>query len=220
LTLGGHSRGREDVGMYDDVLRAQWGELRRWIEAEGVLEHADDPSVLAGWTVRDLMAHTGRSFLTATATTAADGEEPGTLLAYVGGYGRAAGEIADGTRALSVELADDLLGGLDRIVVDGFAAMAGLPDGVVRGPRGLIRRDDFVVTRILELVVHGDDLARSVPSVSRSPLLDDAVTIVARSLADGYEHTTGHRPSSEQGIGWIRAATGRVVDDDPRLPLL
>lgn len=195
------------------LWRQQWAQLRTWFGTAGVLAHGDRPSVLAGWSVRDLVAHIGRGFLTASMVSESD-DAPLTVCQYATGYAGAAVEIEADARVVAAERGVDLLRWLDQVADDAFALIDGINAPVVRGPRGPITRHDFVATRLLELVVHGDDLARSV-DVGGSPLVDGAVTVVAGALADGYAEVAGRRPSSEHGIEWIRVATGRVSSDDP-----
>lgn len=185
-----------------------------------VLAQLDAPSVLDGWTVRDLIAHTGRCFLAVeTAVTVTDAPAQ-TLGAYLSRYAPAAVEISEGTKAMSGEIADALLPSLDAFAVRGFEALSRLGGPVVRGPRGPIAREDFVVTRILEMVVHSDDLSRSVPSVPPVPLVPACVEVVGSSLAAVYRERAGSEPDDPAGIAWIRAATGRVASVDPNLPVL
>ncbi len=205
---------------HDRLFQEQWRDLRDWFESGGVLDSPQRPSVLDGWTVGDLVAHTGRSFLAVVATTDDPGQEPQSLLTYVSHYPSAATEIADGTRDLAAQISDNLLAGVDECAARGFGALALLHGPVVRGPRGSIRRSDFVATRLIELVVHGDDLSRSVPMAEPVPLLGDAVELVAQRLRDAYVERTGRAPTHETGLGWIRLAAGRVASDDPSLPLL
>lgn len=201
------------------LWRQQWEQLRTWLAASRVLDHGDRPSVLAGWSVRDLVAHLGRGFLTASVISESD-DDPLTIRQYVTGYAGVAGEIESEARTVAAERGDDdLLRWLDQVADEAFALIDGVTAPVVRGPRGPITRDDFVVTRLLELVVHGDDLARSVP-LDTGPLADAAVGVVAGALADGYAEVAGHRPPREHDIEWIRMAAGRVPSDDPLLPLL
>jgi hypothetical protein len=202
------------------LLREQWTVLRAWIEESVLLDHVDEPSALDGWTVRDLVTHVGRSFLALTLLGPAPGADPLSLRSYIAHYRASAQEIADGTRELSRSFADDLLGGIDRCAFLGFRALDALSADVVRGSRGPITLDDFVLTRLLELVVHGDDLERSVFEVSAAPLLDEAVTQVSQVLVAAYIEATGVPPEVEDELEWIRKATGRLKSDDDVLPLL
>jgi len=209
-----------DPNRYDALLSAQWHALRAWAASPPVLEHLESPSVLEGWTVRDLLAHLGRSFLAAEAARPAPEAEPRSFLRYVTGYAAAADEIAEGTRELADTLDRDLLSGLDGLAARGFTALDRLRTPVVRGLRGPLLRSDFVVTRLVELVVHGDDLTRSLPGLDPAPLLPEAVELVAGTLAAAYREKTGSTPPPhDNAVLWIRAAAGRVPDPDPALPL-
>jgi len=181
---------------------------------------SDRTSVLPGWTVAELIAHNGRSFIATELTVNEPHGEPQSLRSYLAHYGPAATEIADATRTLAAEIRDDLLGGLDELSERAFAHLDSLTAPVVRGLRGCITREDFVLTRLIEVVVHADDLARSLPEINPPPLLDAAVTLVSDALARAYAEVTGSAPSYPPGLPWIRLAAGRQPSPDPALPLL
>jgi hypothetical protein len=204
----------------EELLRSQWNVLRVWIGASGLLLHAEDQSVLEAWNVHELVTHLGRSFLDLPVLGPAPDEDPRTIQQYISAYGRSATEIADGTKQLARSFAGDVLTGIDNCARLGFRALDALQCKVVRGPLGAIRRDDFIMTRVIELVVHGDDLARSVPDVPRPPLLDDALVAVSGALSDAYVEVAGREPEVGDRLDWIRRATGRTPSDDPALPLL
>ena len=88
--------------------RQQWAQLRTWFGTAGVLDHGDRPSVLAGWSVRDLVAHIGRGFLTASMVGESD-DVPLTIRQYVIGYTGAAGEIEADARVAATARGVDLL---------------------------------------------------------------------------------------------------------------
>lgn len=203
-----------------ELLREQWTELRTWIEHSGLLDHRREQSVLEAWNVHELVTHIGRSLLDLTVLGPERAAEPQTLRTYLAGYGASAQEIANGTTQLARSFERDLLGGIDNCARLGLRALDALSADVVRGPLGPIGLDDFVLTRLIELVVHGDDLARSVPDVAAPPLLDQALDAVAGALADAYLEVTGSPAPAGERLGWIRRATGREVSDDPALPLL
>lgn len=202
------------------VLRRQWAALRAWMGADVVLAQQGRPSVLSGWTVGDLIAHTGQSFVATTRTVNDPGASPRSLRAYVAHYPCASAEIAAATRSLAAEIQDDLLGGLDAVSQRGLAHLDTLTAPVLRGLRGPITREDFVLTRLIEVVVHADDLARSLPDLSPPVLLDEAVTLVSDALSRAYQEAAGTPPAHPHGLEWIRLAAGRVPADDPFLPLL
>ena len=75
---------------------------------------ADEPSVLDGWTVAELVAHLGRAMeALAVCVPLPDGTVPLTLGEYVGTYVARAADIAQTTRELAVEIAHDPLGEVD-----------------------------------------------------------------------------------------------------------
>lgn len=203
-----------------EILRAQWTELRVWIEESGLLDHRSQQSVLEAWNVHELVTHIGRSFLALTVLGPDPGAVPISMRAYLSNYAASAQEIADGTKELARSFSDDLLGGIDNCARLGFRTLDSLHVEVVRGPRGPIRLDDFVVTRLIELVVHGDDLARSVPSLVAPPLVPEAVQAVSGAFVTAYVEATGQSPAVDDHLEWIRRASGRVPDPDAALPLL
>jgi hypothetical protein len=204
----------------EEILRSQWAALRRWIEFSGLLQHAQEQSVLEAWNVHELVTHLGRSFLDVPLLGPAPGVEPRTLREFISDYGAASREIADGTKQLARSFSGDILAGIDNCARIGFRALDALRTDVVRGPRGAITRDDFILTRVIELVVHGDDLARSVPAIEAPPLLDVSRAAVSGALARAYAEVTGREPEIDDHLVWIRAATGRTPSEDAALPLL
>jgi hypothetical protein len=203
-----------------EILREQWAELRAWIEESGLLDHRGEQSVLEAWNVHELITHIGRSFLALTVLGPDAGATPITLRAYLSNYAASSQEIADGTKELARSFVDDLLGGIDNCARLGFRTLDSLHVDVVRGPRGPILLDDFVVTRLIELVVHGDDLARSVPSIVPPPLVENAVHAVSDAFVAAYLEVTGQSPTVDDHLAWIRRASGRTPDQDAALPLL
>jgi hypothetical protein len=203
------------------LLREQWRELRAWLDEADVLAHGDRPTGLGAWSVSDLVAHLGLGLGMLTEITPAEqGTEPMSFGQYVGYYPPAAEAIAANTRELAAELETDPLAGLDRIAEQAFAAIEGVTWSVVLGRRGPLTYADYLQTRLLELVVHGDDLARVVPEAGTSPVLGSAAVSVAATLADAYEERAGRRPDMNDPMAWIRAAAGRTATDDSFLPLL
>ncbi|KQV73582.1 hypothetical protein ASC61_00305 [Aeromicrobium sp. Root344] len=204
----------------EELLRSQWTALRRWIETSGVLQHAQEQSVLEAWNVHELITHIGRSFLDFPVLGPAPRAEPRTIHQYISSYGASARDIADGTKQLARSFSGDVLAGIDNCARLGFRALDALKAEVVRGPLGAITREDFILTRVLELVVHGDDLARSVPGLPAPPLLEQPVNAVSDALVSAYVEVTAREPEIADLLDWIRAATGRVASDDEALPLL
>ncbi len=192
----------------------QWELTRPWLAQLTEAERAG-PSVLAGWTVADLVAHLGRSMGAAAAVTVAVADTvPLSFGTYVAAYAPAAEEIATGTRELAARTAADPLGALDRAYAASrveLRRVIGLGP-VVTAPRGPIRAADFVTTRLLELVAHADDLGRSVGR--DTPLDPVAVELAATALGSAWQERTpdGPEPASAglDRLDWIRVATGRA----------
>ncbi len=79
-----------------------------------------------------------------------------------------------------------------------------------------LRFDQFLATRILELTVHGLDLADATgqPVSPASKATDVTAAVLDQRLA-------GPRPDDLiDDVRWIEAATGRASHDDERLPVL
>lgn len=100
---------------------------------------------------------------------------------------------------------------------DGHIANA-MPESVIALPLGSawIRFDDFLATRLLELTVHGLDLANAA-GLEVGPD-DDALTVTAAILD---RRLPGPRPDDlQQPNAWVEAATGRTDHHDERLPVI
>ncbi len=223
------------------ALEETWSVVRAWV-GELPPEAYDDPSVLEGWVVRDLVAHLGRGLEALVAATPAEaGARPLSIRKYVATYPHGAREITTATRALAAETAADPLAALDaswQRTVDALDRFGdGDPTRVVAARRGPILLADLVVTRVLELVVHADDLHRSLPALAAPALPREALRRAVRALLDalvelapghsvevrvppfaavqcveGPRHTRGTPPNVVEAdpMTWIRLACGRV----------
>jgi uncharacterized protein (TIGR03083 family) len=197
------------------------------------------PSVVDGWTVRDLLAHLARALDAVTAAELVPSRTVATSLAdYLAGYAESAAAISATTRRLAAESIDPPLAVLDATWARVVAHLdrLGPSAGVVSGRRGAIRLTDLLLTRVLELVVHADDLARSVgtptPTFS-SDVERAAVRTLLEALAarhpgkavevrvppyaavqcvEGPRHTRGTPPNvvETDPWTWIRLAAGRT----------
>lgn len=239
----GESRRR--VRTYDPdrtwgALAAQAGYVRDAVRALGP-EQYERASGLPGWDVRALIAHIvvemdALGVLLGEPEPAAGGRLIG-LDAWTQGTGPAAGKLdaqaraaerAMGDPATAIEAAAERLGGL--------RTEALRPRRLLPGPFGGMRALDFTVTRLVELVVHGDDLARA---TGREVAFDrQALAAVTRVLADAFaakapgnavelrippyaavqcvegpRHTRGTPPNvvETDAMTWIRLATGRTA---------
>jgi uncharacterized protein (TIGR03083 family) len=228
-----------------DAFLAELAVLRSWVgellDAPDAGELLARPSVLDGWTVADLVAHVAQALRPLTGAQAAErGARPLTTREYVGSYEARAAAIADATRALAVESADDLGALLDARSSAALAALDGLGGderAVVRVNVGAVRLGDLLVTRLIELVVHGDDLARSLPERPAPEHDRVALRLVVKALLDalaerapgrtvevrvppfaavqcveGTSHTRGTPPNvvETDPMTWVRLAAGRT----------
>lgn len=219
--------------------------VRGWV-GDLPRETYDVPSVLEGWTVGDLVAHLGRGIgVLADVPRAGDGVRPLSLSAYVSAYPAAGPAIAESTRNDAREATADPLGALDAAWLRVEAArddVLASPEGktgdlVVVAPRGPLTLSDLVLTRLIELVVHTDDLHRSLPDLPMPAIPRDPQRLVVRALLDvlverapgrsvevrippfaavqcveGPRHTRGTPPNVVEAspTTWIRLACGRT----------
>ena len=200
------------------ALRAQWPVLRAWVDRveSGGDEVTGRPSALPGWTVAELVAHVGRGMDALTAVRPADpATVPQTLAEYLGGYAAGAATIAATTRTLAAEIAPDPLLHVDRMAQAAFDHLDALGgDRVVLARRGPIALTDMVVSRVVELVVHADDLVRSVPGSDPADAVEPgSLHLVAASLLRVLEERGGPRLTVVDPLAWVRVACGRVPVD-------
>ncbi len=196
------ARGRDGAADVLGVLKQTWAATRAGL-AEIPTESYAFPSTLEGWTVGDLIAHVGRAMGAVSAARPASGRvEPLTVAAYLATYPGVAEEIAAATRDDAAEQAADPLGALDAEWSAASVNCAGLlapgsPDPVLIARRGPILMSDFLRTRVLELVVHMDDLDRSLSTSAGAGLAvglpTDAVRLTVRMLLDSLVATAPGR---------------------------
>jgi len=197
------------------ALHDQWTRLRRWVGDVIDDQVADEPSVLDGWTVSELVAHLGRAMeALAVCVPLPDGTVPLTLGEYVGTYAERAGDIAQVTRELAVEIADDPLGAVDQRAQAAFDRLdeLGTQDRVVQARRGPVLLSTMTMSRVLELVVHADDLARSVPR-GVDPVDPGALQLVADALLRVVVARGGWDLEVSDARRWVRLAAGRQPYD-------
>lgn len=163
-----------------EVLLAQSRTVADWLRG---LEAADlaGPSVLAGWTVGDLAGHLVFAHRTLRESLGRRTDErPLPIHLYVQGYRPNAAQIA--TASTAAAAVDDVVGALDAEIECCAVSLAGGLPAVALGPRGPISGEDLVRTRIIELVVHSDDLSRSRPDRAPVEAHRPALAAAARTL--------------------------------------
>ena len=218
---------RVDLLTATTLLERQWRTLRAWLDVvlddEAFAAYADSPSAIEGFTVLELVAHIGRALDALVATRPAEpGAVPLTLAEYLGTYPDRAAEVARVTHELALAIAPDPLRAVDRTAEEAFERLRelGPDDRVVQARRAPIALSDMVVSRLVELVLHADDLARSVPArPGERPLDPEAVEFVAQALLGIVVTRGGWSLELEDPLLWIRLATGRVAYDVDQLAL-
>ncbi|MFE1798557.1 sterol carrier family protein [Streptomyces sp. NPDC059517] len=196
------------------------------------------PAGLGDWTVRELAAHLTMAL--EAVSRGLDGPEPTTpaltLLDWPSATAPHAGEIDEGVHALA--LANPDLDALYERTESRFTErLPAAGDGRLLATRvGAMTLADHLVTRVVELVVHTDDLNTAVPGLD-IPYDRHALATCTRLLADalaakapgastevrvppyavvqcveGPRHTRGTPPNvvETDPLTWIRLATGRT----------
>lgn len=220
------------------TYHSQMSRVIEWLSALSA-EDFVRPSVLPKWDVRLLVGHLlliHRGLVEQLATRA---DPPPTPLAeFVARYRPAVDDIAARTRQYAGDVSPDEL--IDALwgVPDVRAVVADVaPATVLRAARGPISASDWLATRLIELVLHADDLSRSVPDRPPITLERGALAAVVRLLAEilaaqrpgrsvelrvppfvavqaipGPRHTRGTPPNVVEAdpMTWLRLATGRT----------
>jgi uncharacterized protein (TIGR03083 family) len=219
------------------AFRAQSQAVSSWVGALSVAEFAR-PSALSGWDVSRLVGHVILIHLGLTRCLAQPSTDtPIPSHEFVQRYRRDVVELEAATAAQTVDRSPaELVAALGATAQDADAALErGLP-AVIDAPRGPTRGIDFVRTRVVELVVHSDDLSRSLPEREAVPFDREALALTSRLLAEmfaaqtpgrsvelrvapfiavqavpGPRHTRGTPPNvvETDPVTWLRLATGR-----------
>ena len=145
------------------------------------------PTVLPDWDVRTLTGHlilVHRGL--AKALSQPTSERPLPNAEYVRTYRRNVDSITERTRATTSDHSGPaLLSQLDLAIGEVATTLSAAElKSVIRAPRGPVLATDFVATRIVEVVVHADDLTRSVPDRRPIPLHRTALARCTRTLAE------------------------------------
>ena len=245
-----HPRVRQDGSVRSRVTAAeslieQSRALLAWL-SELPHDAYPRPTVLTGWDVRMLVAHL---VLIERGTVPVLGlpssEKPLSPYAFVARYQPSVEAIVASTAETAGELTGpELVVALGEAVEAAEAALAGPHPPVLQAPRGPLRTEDWIETRIIELVVHADDLNRTLPERPPIPVVRSALgrtmRAFAQMLADahpgrsvevrippyaavqcglgdpGPTHTRGTPPNvvETDALTFLRLATGRTTWSD------
>jgi uncharacterized protein (TIGR03083 family) len=210
-----------DLDDRSRLLRAQWDRLDSWLRAlaPDLDDYADRPSALPEWTIGELISHLGRCMeALAVCGPVPAGTVPLTYAEYLGTYPQRAAEITAVTRELDAEIAADRLAGIEASAARAFARLNELTgQTVVQARRAPITLADMVSSRLVELVVHADDLARSLPGVVADPMDPAALAVVADDLLRIVAAREGCILQVTDPRAWMRLAAGRDRYDVVRL---
>lgn len=225
-----------------EALLEQSRSVHGWLAELAAADFAN-PSVLPGWDVRTLtghlvLIHAGLLRLLDCPSRQA----PVPAHVWVRRYRRDVDQIAASTaRTTADKSPEQLLSELGE-AINGLATRLeqGLP-AVLDAPRGPSTSADFLSTRVVEVVVHADDLSRSFPQRQPVPLSRKAQSVTSRTLTSiltgqhpgrsievrippfaavqcglgdpGPTHTRGTPPNvvETDATTFLRLATGRLA---------
>jgi uncharacterized protein (TIGR03083 family) len=162
-----------------------FAELVRRVE-----EHQWDAHGLGEWTVRSLVGHTGRAITLVSEYASADASTPEMLDAL--GYYQAAlsghgvhSSVAQRGRDAGVALGPDPAAAIGERIhqITALLADSQTRPQSFKTPMGNVRFDEYLRTRVLELVAHGDDLARAI-GAGELPVQPNTRRIVLGLIAD------------------------------------
>lgn len=167
-----------------------------------------DRAGLGEWTVRDLVGHAGRAFVTVSQYLRS-GAGRSVELSHPFDYVRALALVAvdpgavtergrEAGRALGEDPVETLRGWCDEALADVAAHAEDAPCATLAGVMRLI---DFLPSRVFELVVHADDLRRAVGLAGEAPVGARVVALAfaAGLVGEGTDHAVA-----------LRAVTGRA----------
>lgn len=196
--------------------------VRPLLASSEVAARWDEPSALPGFSVRGLAGHLVRA--TVTVDNYLDrpeptGEKPISAAAYYANLldPDISSDLNVGVRKRGEELA---AGGHERLIAELERLASRLEERLRREPHdrlvkvsgdAIMRLDEYLVTRLVELTVHADDLAVSV-GLDYPALPPEALDITLVTLMDTARHRHGD-------LAVLRALSRRERDRGDVLPI-
>lgn len=222
-------------------LMAQARQLYNFLDGVGPDDFERD-SILPGWDVRTLTGHLVLSQIGTLRLLDQPAEEsPLPAADFISHYRRDVAAIdAAAGEFIGDHSGQQLTRRLRRLIPDVESRLTGPLPRMIDTPRGPVRTRDFLRTRVVELVVHADDLSRSLadhdPVVLDRNALGDCTRTLAELMAErhpgrslevrmppfaavqcgtdepGPTHTRGTPPNvvETDPLTFIRLATGRL----------
>ena len=187
------------------------------VERSEVEQRWDEPSALYGWSVSGLTGHLTRAFTTVIDYLEADPSASGETVSAAAYYASAVdsddlnSELHRGIRRRGVEMAKEGHGALVELQRRALTRLRTILDEEpgsrkVRVHKGMIvSLDDYLITRVVELSVHIDDLAVSV-EVDTPQLPAAAFDLAIDALVSTARHRHG-----DPGV--LRALARRERDE-------
>ncbi len=186
----------------------------------GVPDDAWNQPALGSWNLSQLVAHLtrGATRVTAYLPLPVEGEPAVDRTSYFR-YDADAASPDIAQRAIDEAAAVDPTTWVGRFAVAWRASVAAADDHgsdqIISTFMGPMRLDEYVATRVLEVVVHHIDIrvALDLPPVPTPDAARMTMAILEQLLGQP-------RPRNLGRTRFIQAATGRMPSDDPRLPVL
>ncbi len=213
VTVPAMNQTRRTVQFDPARLREDYAEAGRALVATAgaVPPDAWDSPGLGEWTIRDLVGHTSRSFVTVSEYLAS-GAGRAIELAHAFDYVRALALVATDPAAVTERgrvagraLGADPVAGVRSLFETATTDIAAHGDDAPCATlAGVMRLADYLPSRIFELVVHTDDLRRALSLPAESPV---GARVVALAFAAGLAG------ESDRYAEALRGLTGRAAPE-------
>ena len=172
-----------------ETLSAFHGASRWWRSIVGAVDdHRWEQAALGEWSVRELVAHTNRAYKTVIDYTQGDVKDPTTIYSAAGYFRTVLGEetphvhIANRARREAAER-EDWMAATDELGDEAERTVSALSgEAPVHTFVGEMMLDQYLATRVVELVVHGLDLSAAIDLPTPPPV--DAGRVALTVLLD------------------------------------
>ena len=203
------------------ALDRQWSRTIQWLEPLGQDLHgqADAASSAQGWTISQLLTHTGLAM--DVLITAQPAERSGvklTLAEYLRSYSDLSQTSLERTKTVDETASGaplTYLASQSKQVTNRLQELGTDPDLVLKTTRTTIELRDLAATALIEVVVHTMDLERSFTgivdmSAGRTPLDQESVRLVGEILNEVLAARGATSLEVADPRAWILLATGRT----------